>query len=188
MNNTLRNGFISAALALFAAGSASAGVLSSSNDVDYTATLSGNILNLTIDASANSWDATELDVLQFNMVGLDKVDLVSAPTAGWTYSFKPSATGKDMAIFTATSTNHTLVSAPLAFSFAFTGTDLNFAKLGLKATYLANGGQSDSISALNVTVAAAGNEPSDVPEPASVALMLGGLGVLGALRRKAKRG
>jgi hypothetical protein len=37
-----------------------------------------------------------------------------------------------------------------------------------------------------VSVAAA--DPADVPEPASVALLLGGLGLMGALRRKARRG
>lgn len=186
MNKTIRNSFISAALALFAAGSACAGVITSSKNVSYTATLSGNVLNLSIDASANAWNATELDVLTFNMAGLSSVTLVAAPTTGWTYSFKDNATGKDMATFTAVDANHTLLGAPLAFSFAFSGTDLDFAKLGLKATYLANGGQSDSITALNVSVAAA--DPADVPEPASVALLLGGLGLMGALRRKARRG
>ena len=187
MNNTFRNVFASAALALVAAGSASAGVFTTDNNVTYTATVSDNILNLTIDAAENDWNAKELDILAFTMVGLDKVTLVSAPTSGWVYSFESGAKAKDKdtATFTANAANQTFLTEPLQFSFAFTGTDLNFDKLGLKASYLANGKQSDSISALQVTAVDAG---ADVPEPASAALLLGGLGLMGALRRKARRG
>jgi hypothetical protein len=185
MNKTFRNVFASAALVLFAAGSASAGVVTSSKDVTYTATLSGSNLTLTIDAADNGWKAKELDVLMFSMANLSGVKLLSSPTPDWTYDFTDkSGKNKDMATFTAAESNHTFLTEPLEFTFEFAGTNLDFSNLGLKATFLANGGQSESI-ALDVTAADAG---ADVPEPASAALLLGGLGLMGALRRKARRG
>jgi hypothetical protein len=185
MKNTFRTVVASTILA-FTAASASAGVITTTNKVSYTATVTGNVLNLTIDAAANKWDASELDLLTFRMAGLDSVTAVSGPATDWTYSFKPSATGKDEATFTANKADQTVVSAPLQFSFQFAGTGLDFDKLGLKASFYANGIQSDTITALNVTAVDAGTDPSDVPEPASVALLLGGLGLLGAARRKRK--
>jgi len=185
MKNTLRTVVASAILA-FTAASASAGVVTSSNKVSYTATVTGNILNLTIDAAANKWDALELDVLTLRMAGLDKVTLVSGPGGNWAYDLKDGGTKKDEASFTADSANHALVDAPLQFSFALFGTDLDFDALGLKAGFAANGIQSDSVTTLKVSAVDAPAGPADVPEPASAALLLGGLGLLGAMRRKRK--
>jgi hypothetical protein len=211
MKKALLFGLIASTLAV-ASGAVSAGVITTGSGVKYTATLTGGILDLTIDATGIKADlkkATQLDGIEFQMFNLTGVSLLSAPTSGWAYDFDPSAAKADSASFDAIVSNDLLLSSPMDFKFKFAGEapGLDFTKLAVTTNWLINRSHStDVVRALDVTIMqpiampaalpapqpaplpAAGPRESQVPEPASTALVLGGLGLLAISRRRFGRG
>jgi len=172
----------------------------------------GGTLNLTIDAAGrNLVDpkgeannalqyATELDKIEFRMRKLDGASLLttSAGSVGdWVYTFDNNGgNSADFATFTAKSTNHTLLSSPLVFDFSILGTGLDFSNLTLNATYALLTPVTDKkgnvtykpgtfvdTNKLDVTFLTP-PPVSAVPEPASIAMMGAGLGLIGFMRRR----
>ena len=194
MKTSFRNSrFLAAAALMAVAFSASAGVVSTSSGTSYTASNNGDILSLTVDATghkANLKNATELDTLTLTMSNLTGVTMLGASSSDWTYTFKDAKnSGADKATFTAVAKNHSLVSAPLTFSFEFLSdgkAPLDFNTLDLSASYMLSTGKlaSDNNIRLNVTDLTPLPPVAAVPEPATFAMMGLGLGLVGVMRRR----
>ena len=153
--------------------------------------------------------ATELDQIKFTMKRLTGGSMTGASTgdvADWTAKFDDNfdwgiIAFDDYLTFTAKNKNHTLITSPLAFDFVITGTGLDFGSLKLTTEYLTQipqynkhgkltgykDGSALDYAYLNVTTQGYPVEQppvNDVPEPASLAMMGLGLGMVGFMRRR----
>lgn len=195
-----RNTILASALAISAIGSAVAGPIVagaqklSLNGVDFYSYYTGKVLTIEIDAAighltdgyagAKTIGAIALkDVGTFTGVNLDGPGL----SDGWTFSSQElNANGCGGGTHVGTELcyegAHIGLTDNMVFNFTFTGSQLDFTNPHLKIEFFdAQGKKEDSLLSLNFPDA----PPStSIPEPASLAMMGAGLGMLGFMRRR----
>jgi hypothetical protein len=193
--------FLAAAALMAVAMSASAGVVTDKG-INYTATMTGNVLNLEIDASGRTADlknATFLDSLKFSGIdGLTGGKILNGPVSpdplfgsdlGWSGKFtNPNGKNNEYVTFTPNTFLGFGGNVPLVdnmiFKFEFLGTGLDFSNMLLTADYdFASGPNKGAKIGLDLTAPYV-PPVSQVPEPASIAMMGAGLGLIGFMRRR----
>jgi hypothetical protein len=192
MTSLVRTTVLAALLGAGTLASAQAGTLEFQG-VDFTSSLSGNVLTLEIDAAnpTGSWaGATSLGALQLKGLGsFDSVSLTAAPqgATNWTLSSnelnaKGCAGGGNAGTSLCYSGAPVALTDDMVFQFTFSGGTPNPIAPELKVNMFGpNGNQKvGSLMGEQLPVAA-------VPEPQTYAMMLGGLGLLGFMARRRKR-
>jgi hypothetical protein len=187
----------SALALLLAAGwasSASAGVLTY-DGVTFTATRTGSTLSIEIDAAhpSGGWaNAKTIGAIQVQGVGkFDSVSLTQAPGAasGWAFVGRElggggCAGGLQPDKFACYSGTHVALADDMIFKFAFTGTKFDLGDPSLKVLFFdADGKKNGSLLSQNIETSTG----TEVPEPATTALILGGIGLMGLARRRKTR-
>lgn len=180
-------------------------------DVGFTTTWANNVLTLEIDAGQHSGDwsgATTLGALSLKDIGsFTSVSVTAAPQGveAWTMTSNEltanGCTGGEGS--NSGSTSLCLTGAPIAltdnmvFTFTFTGAPI-LTQPHLKVNFLDSANnkvgdllsQSIQSSAVVTTPPGSGDttgNESQVPEPKTIALVLGGLALMGAAMRKKRR-
>lgn len=202
--------FLAAAALMAVAATASAGVVTDKG-ISYTATMTGNVLNLEIDAKDRTADlknAAWLDSLKFSgITGLTGAKVISGPVSpgpifgsdlGWSGTFtdpNKRKAGDEYVTFTPNTFlgfggDVSLVDN-MTFKFEFLGTGLNFSNLLLTADYdfLKSANKHTSIGLdLTPPVVVIPELPpvAAVPEPATFAMMGLGRGMVGFMSRRRK--
>jgi hypothetical protein len=183
-----------------ACGAANAGVLTFQG-VTFTSTASGNTLTLEIDAAHPTGDwatATTIGALELKNVGdFTSVQLLSAPGAAinWKYSSneltaKGCAGGSQDGSFACFWGRHVALTDDMVFRFEFAGTAFDLDEPTLKVNFFAGNSARKVGSLLSQTIPAGEvtPPPTELPEPASAAMFLGGLALMRlAQRRKDRR-
>ena len=191
---TLRNAAVSLALAAGFAASAQAGTLTYQG-VTFTSSWSGNLLTLEIDAAnrTGDWaDATTIGALQLKELGsFSDVTLVAAPgvASDWTLSSNElnangCAGGGHAGSSLCYSGPRLALSDDMVFQFRFDGGAPALDAPHLKVNFFGEGER--KVGSL-LSQAIVSSPVSPVPEPQTYALMLGGLGVMGALARRRQK-
>lgn len=193
MNTLLQRAILPALLAVTCA-TAHAGVLSYQG-VTFTTTYSGNLLTLEIDAAhpTGDWlDAKTIGALGIKTIGtFSSVQLMQAPgaAAGWTYSSDELSTngcqnggqaGKTVCYEGA----HVALADDMVFKFAFSGGAQDFSSPHLKVNFFdSEGDKTGSLMSLQVPP---GDDPppTNVSEPGTAGMMLGGLALAGLMARR----
>lgn len=154
--------------------------------VTFTPSYSGNTLTLEIDAANPTGDwatATTIGGLQIKDIGTFDSVTVGGLGAGWTISDEElnangctgGSDGIDRVCIFGT---HIALTDDMIFTFTFTGGTQDFTEPFVKVLFY-EGDNPDKVgSLLSMGVPA-------IPEPATYALLLGGLGVIGVARRRA---
>lgn len=181
-----------AALALAAgvAATAQAGSLTYQG-VTFTSTWSGNLLTLEIDAANRTGDwleASSIGALQLKDLGsFSDVTLVSAPglATDWTLSSNElNANGCDGGAHAGRSLcfsgERVALADNMVFQFSFSGGAPDLEAPHLKVNFFSEGERKVG-SLLSQTIA-------PVPEPQTYAMMLGGLGLVGWMARRKRKG
>jgi hypothetical protein len=183
---------------LLAAGwatSASAGVLTY-DGVTFTATRTGSTLSIEIDAAhpSGGWaNAKTIGAIQIQDVGkFDSVSLIQAPGAASGWVFMPQQLGTGGCSgglqpdkFACYSGTHVALADDMVFKFAFTGTKLDLSDPALKVEFFdADGKKNGSLLSQNIPTGTSTGTGGEVPEPATTALVLGGIGLMGLARRR----
>jgi len=181
-----------AALALAAgvAATAQAGSLTYQG-VTFTSTWSGNLLTLEIDAANRTGDwleASSIGALQLKDLGsFSDVTLVSAPglATDWTLSSNElnangCAGGAHAGRSLCFSGEHVALADNMVFQFSFSGGAPDLKAPHLKVNFFGEGDRKVG-SLLSQTIA-------PVPEPQTYAMMLGGLGLVGWMARRKRKG
>ena len=189
MTPFIRTTLLSALLGAGTIASAQAGTVEFQG-VDFTSSLSGNVLTLEIDAAnpTGSWaGATSLGALQLKDHGrFDNVSLTAAPggTANWALSSKElnangCSGGGHAGSALCYSGAHVALTDDMVFQFTFSGSNFDPTSPQLKVNMFGADGDKKvgSLMGEHLVVSA-------VPEPQSYALMLGGLGLLGVMARR----
>lgn len=193
MNTLLQRAILPALLAATCA-TANAGVLTYQG-VTFTTTFAGNVLTLDIDAANPSGDwanATSIGALGIKDIGtFSSVQLMQAPGAasGWTYSnTELNANGcgnggqanKTLCYEGA----HVALADDMIFKFAFTGGTQDFDSPHLKVNFFDSAGRKTG-SLLSMNVPPGENPPpTDVSEPGTAGMMMGGLALAGLVARR----
>jgi hypothetical protein len=194
VNTMIRRALLSALLAGGAIASAQAGTLEFQG-VTFTSSWTDNVLTLEIDAAHPGGDwasATTIGALQLKGIGrFDNVTLSAAPggTANWTLSSNElnangCGGGAHVGASLCYSGPHIALSDDMVFKFTFNGAATDFSSPHVKVNFFNGDGGRKVGSLLSENIPLA-----PVPEPQTYAMMLGGLGLLGAMarRRKAQR-
>jgi hypothetical protein len=189
MTPFIRTTLLSALLGAGTIASAQAGTVEFQG-VNFTSSLSGNVLTLEIDAAnpTGSWaGATSLGALQLKDLGsFDNVSLTAAPggTANWALSSKElnangCSGGGHAGSALCYSGAHVALTDDMVFQFTFSGGNFDPTSPQLKVNMFGADGDKKvgSLMGEHLVVSA-------VPEPQSYALMLGGLGLLGVMARR----
>ena len=178
------------ALTIGVAASGQAGELTYQG-VTFTSSWSGNLLTLEIDAANRSGDwleATSIGALQLKDLGsFSDVTLVSAPgvATDWTLSSNElnangcgggSHVGRSLCY----SGERVALSDNMVFQFSFSGGAPDLDAPHLKVNFFGEGERKVG-SLLSQTIA-------PVPEPQTYAMMLGGLGLVGWMARRKRKG
>jgi hypothetical protein len=159
--------------------------------VTFTSTWSGNLLTLEIDAAnrTGDWaDATSIGALQLKDLGsFSDVTLVSAPGAAtdWTLSSNElnangCGGGAHVGSSLCYSGERVALGDNMVFQFSFSGGAPALDAPHLKVNFFGDGERKVG-SLLSQTIA-------PVPEPETYAMMLGGLGLVGFMARRKRKG
>lgn len=195
MKNGFRQAVLASALTFAVAGTASAGPLVDKG-ISFDATYSGNLLTLTVEAvgklTGNMEKATHLKGFEFKLANKTLIDditvtQVNPGSAPGTWS-DCKATKNDA--FCVINSGLLELTSPLTFTFAFTAADLDLSQFTAYGNFFRGNGSGDTtLLTMNMTAEeVAIDQPAEVPEPASLALLgLGALGLAGFTRRKSKR-
>ena len=158
--------------------------------VTFTPSWSGNVLTIEIDAANPTGDwatATTIGALQVKDIGTWTSVAFSGPGAasGWTVlpnelnanGCDGGSSGNMRACAFGT---HVALTDDMIFTYTFTGGTQDFSYPQIKVLFYEGDGTTKVGSLLSMNVPA-------IPEPATYALLLGGLGVVGLARRRALR-
>jgi len=199
---SIRHTLLSALLGAGAIASAQAGTLDYQG-VNFTSSWADQVLTLEIDAAHPSGDwatARTIGALQLKGIGnFDSVKLSAAPggAANWTLSDKElNANGCGGGAHTGASLcfsgDHVALSDDMVFKLSFSGGSTDFSSPEVKVNLFGEDGgrkvgslMGEAIpEALTPAAAPAPAAAAAVPEPETLAMMLGGLGLIGAVRRR----
>jgi len=159
--------------------------------VTFTSTWSGNLLTLEIDAANRTGDwleASSIGALQLKNLGsFSDVSLVSAPgmAANWTLSSNElnangCAGGSHAGSSLCLSGERVALADNMVFQFSFSGGAPDLEAPHLKVNFFGEGERKVG-SLLSQAIA-------PVPEPQTYAMMLGGLGLVGWMARRKRKG
>ncbi|MGI4845573.1 MAG: PEPxxWA-CTERM sorting domain-containing protein [Janthinobacterium lividum] len=159
--------------------------------VTFTSTSSGNLLTLEIDAANRTGDwleASSIGALQLKNLGsFSDVSLVSAPgmAANWTLSSNElnangCAGGSHAGSSLCLSGERVALADNMVFQFSFSGGAPDLEAPHLKVNFFGEGERKVG-SLLSQAIA-------PVPEPQTYAMMLGGLGLVGWMARRKRKG
>jgi hypothetical protein len=189
MTSRIRTTLLAALLGAGALASAQAGTIDYQG-VDFTSSLSGNVLTLEIDAAnpTGSWaNAASLGALQLKDLGsFDNVSLTAAPGGATNWSLSSNelnangcSGGGHAGASLCYSGAHVALADDMVFQFTFSGGNFDPTSPQLKVNMFGADGDKKvgSLMGEHLVVSA-------VPEPQTYALMLGGLGLLGVMARR----
>jgi hypothetical protein len=188
-------------LLLAACGAANASVIY--QGVTFTTTRSGNTLKLEIDAAHPTGDwstATMMGALEVSSVGKFTGVSMSSNQSGasaWTLSgneLSQGCSGGNQPDKNACySGAHITLADDMMFTFTFTGTNLDLTDPNVKVNFYTATGTRKVGSLFSTNVPSdqpppPPPPPTDVPEPQSLALLLGGAAVMRFVKRRARKG
>lgn len=191
MTSSIRKALCTVAVAVASmAVSAAAHAQLTFQGVTFTPSWSGNVLTLEIDAANPTGDwstATEMGSLQIKDIGTWTSVTMTGPGAasGWTISPNEldanGCTGGSSGIqrLCADGT-HIPLTDDMIFTFTFTGGTQDFSMPHIKVLMFEEGNQNKVGSLMSLDVPA-------IPEPSTYAMLLGGLGIIVAARRRARK-
>jgi hypothetical protein len=196
IKNCVTRAIISVLLAAGCLSAANAGVLTS-DGVTFTATRTATTLTIEIDAAhpSGGWaNAKTIGAIGLQSIGkFDSASMTQGPGAanGWAHlsqELNPSgcAGGNQPDKIVCYSGTHVALTDDMIFKFAFTGSQFDLSNPALKVEFFDAAGKKNGSLLSQDILAALEVPPTHVPEPATVALMLGGAGLIGLIKRRRK--